>query len=219
MFGYIASFFIEDKTCKSEITEYNNGDIDTIITYYGDQVLHSYNGEPSVKKYNIGGIIIYQAWHNDGKLNSLMISGDNKNIILPAEIDIENDTYKECYYKNGLLHREDGPAIIIKKNNKLICQKYYIDGKLNNNNGPAIIEYDNDIITKKSFYRDGLCHNDDDKPAILIYNNDKKNYHVKESYYFNNGVLHRHDKPSVIFYNTDTQVYDQYYYEHGNIII
>ena len=47
------------------------------------------------------------------------------------------------YYKNDLLHREDGPAVEHKNGNAL----WFIDGKLHNQNGPAKI-----ISGKESYY-------------------------------------------------------------------
>lgn len=58
--------------------------------------------------------------------------------------------HNECYgIKN--LHKEDGPAVIVFKDNKPIKQAFYINGSLSNYEGPAEIS---DI--KKSYYIDGI---------------------------------------------------------------
>ena len=38
------------------------------------------------------------------------------------------------HYKNGCLHREDGPAIIYED-----CEEWYIDGELHREDGPALV--------------------------------------------------------------------------------
>ena len=40
-----------------------------------------------------------------------------------------------CYYLNGKLHREDGPAVIWPTGNV----EYYLNGKCHREDGPAII--------------------------------------------------------------------------------
>lgn len=64
--------------------------------------------------------------------------------------------YKE-WYKNGKLHREDGSAIEYSDGRKY----WYINGKLHRDNGPAIEYTDGD----KFWYKNGQLHRDDG-PAI-----------------------------------------------------
>lgn len=59
------------------------------------------------------------------------------------------------WYKNGHIHREDGPAIIYSDGQ----QEWYLNGKLHRTDGPAIIYtdgverwfIDNIELTKKKF--------------------------------------------------------------------
>jgi len=69
---------------------------------------------------------------------------------------IDNDS-TIWYYKNNKLHREDGPAIIWKDNEK----SWWINGELHRENGPAIEQsdgnkwwyyYGNCAKNKKQFY-------------------------------------------------------------------
>lgn len=55
---------------------------------------------------------------------------------LPDNVEIYNyiGGYKE-YYKNNLLHREDGPAVEHPDGQK----QYYFEGKLHRIDGPAVI--------------------------------------------------------------------------------
>jgi antitoxin component YwqK of YwqJK toxin-antitoxin module len=58
------------------------------------------------------------------------------------------------YYKNGFLHREDGPAIIdYYKNGNIKYEEYWLNNKRHREDGPAYIEYDkNGNIKYKSYW-------------------------------------------------------------------
>lgn len=214
MFSFVSEYFTTPKTCNYNISRSSKGDIKIITTYYGDNILHSFDGIPSIECIDKS----YYAWHKDGKLNSLEIIGDNKKIVLPAEIINEkNGISYEIYYKDGELHNDNEPAYIVKDNGNIICKKYFKHGKLHNDNGPAIIEYKYDCIVKQSFYIDGLLHRHDG-PAISVYNDDLKNYYLKERIYYNKGLLHNIGSPAYISYNQDKYTYDEYNYENGKLL-
>ena len=63
-----------------------------------------------------------------------------------------------CYYLNGELHREDGPAII-EEDDTLI---YYLNGELHREDGPAFIWGDGTVF----YYLNGSLHREDG-PAII----------------------------------------------------
>jgi hypothetical protein len=70
-------------------------------------------------------------------------------------------TYKDgsqCWYLNGKLHREDGPAVIYPDGS----QYWYLSGDLHREDGPAVIYPDG---TKKWFLNDELHR--EDGPAII----------------------------------------------------
>ena len=48
---------------------------------------------------------------------------------------------KEVWYKNGLLHREDGPAMILKHDNNKQSEFWYLNNVLHKIDGPAIKKY------------------------------------------------------------------------------
>ena len=52
---------------------------------------------------------------------------------MTIEIKIEDDAIR--YYKSGLLHREDGPAVEFNNGDKF----WYINGKRHREDGPAVI--------------------------------------------------------------------------------
>ena len=62
------------------------------------------------------------------------------------------------WYKDGKLHREDGPAVIIGS----IRQEWYRNGELHREDGPAVIDGNNYQV----WYRNGELHREDG-PAII----------------------------------------------------
>ena len=69
----------------------------------------------------------------------------------------------ECWYKDGQLHREVGPAYISKD-----CQAWYREGKYHREDGPAVI----DINGFKAWYFNGKRHRVDG-PAIIYEGGEK----------------------------------------------
>ena len=74
----------------------------------------------------------------------------------------------ERWIKDGLLHREDGPAIIEKDG----TEYWYKDGKWHREDGPAIIEKDG----TEYWYKNNLRHREGG-PAI-IYPDDTEYYYL-----------------------------------------
>ena len=59
----------------------------------------------------------------------------------------------KCWYKNGLAHREDGPAVIDRDG----TQYWYKDGSLHREDGPAVIRPSGYM----AWYRHNRWHRDD----------------------------------------------------------
>jgi antitoxin component YwqK of YwqJK toxin-antitoxin module len=60
----------------------------------------------------------------------------------------DGSVYRTHHTKNGLLHREDGPAYIeYHENGKVYGETYYKDGVYGREDGPAWILYDEDGST------------------------------------------------------------------------
>lgn len=99
------------------------------------------------------------------------------------------DINEERWYKNGILHRDDGPAFTFAG-----VQAWCQHGKLHRDNGPAKIFFngsyqwyqhgklhrDNDhaVFSDGSFfwYKNGQLHNDNDMPACMYKDGTKKWY-------------------------------------------
>lgn len=83
-----------------------------------------------------------------------------------------------CWYKNGKLHREAGPAIIEwNSDEKVIHKEYYQDGLLHRENGPAVIKWSNtQKLLCKGYYKYGRLNQfklDPQKyPALVEYDKD-----------------------------------------------
>ena len=87
----------------------------------------------------------------------------------------------ECsFFKNGKLHREDGPAIESPNGYKA----WWINGKLHREDGPAV-EY---ASGDKCWYKNGKLHREDD-PAVEYVSGDKC--------WYKNGKYHREYGPAV----------------------
>jgi len=104
--------------------------------------------------------------------------------------EIKRDFYKngnlrkEIYCKNGLLHREDGPAYINYFINEEVEKEYYKNGRRHRENGPAIIKhYEDGKIYYESYYINGKLHREDG-PARIWYGYDGITIWSKE-YYLN----------------------------------
>lgn len=151
-----------------------------------------------------------------------MISQDNLNVVITGNkteffnnnelyrVDNIYDTLKTThYYKNGMLHNENGPAIIYD-NGKTLTQKWYINDKQHRENDlPAVIEDFGDKQTKE-WYLNGERHRDNDLPAIEHYSGHKEWYvngqkhrdngpaiEGKDNLWIKNGLMHREDGPAL----------------------
>ncbi len=85
---------------------------------------------------------------------------------------------KKYWYKNNLLHCEDGPAYIDGD-----IKSWYKNGKLHNLNGPAYIDIDHE-----EWWINGKCHRENE-PAIIKKNN---------LTWYKNGEIHRDEGPAII---------------------
>jgi len=92
------------------------------------------------------------------------------------------------FKRDGLFHRDDGPAVIYKQGAKY----YYKNGEYHKEDGPAVMNTDS-----IQYYINGKLHREDG-PAIMKSNG--INYYI-------NGKLHREDGPAIMKSNGDVQYY------------
>lgn len=150
----------------------------------------------------------------------------------------------EEYYKNGKIHRDNGPARIEYSLDKVYSEEYYKYNKLHRDNLPAVIRYfgNTNIIKLEKYFMNGKIHRDNG-PAIITYSktgiklleeyytHGKKKYEVKspfltttntrfikEAHFFACG-FHRDESigPAYIEYNKNGNVLSEVYYKQGEI--
>jgi hypothetical protein len=101
------------------------------------------------------------------------------------------------WYKDGQLHRDDGPAVEQDNGTK----RWYKHGKKHRDDGPAVIWPDG----SKLWYQDGKPHRDDG-PAWEI----KKN---REERWYKHGVMHRDGGPAF----TKDYGFHEEWYQNGKL--
>ncbi len=100
--------------------------------------------------------------------------------------------------RNGLIHREDGPAILIwDDHGNLICKKYVINGLSHRINGPSIRRWENKQLKHEMYFIKGLIHREDGS-AFKAWNDN--GILIAECYYVS-GQYHREDGPSQLKWN------------------
>ena len=106
--------------------------------------------------------------HDNGEYNEYKnVSNQLHDLYKPAKT--KKDGTEEYWYLNGMLHNENGPAVIIlDKDMKIISEKWYIFDMLHNINGPADTTHNLEGITE-GYYIFGKLHREDG-PAIIKYN-------------------------------------------------
>jgi hypothetical protein len=103
------------------------------------------------------------------------------------------------YTLNGLLHREDGPAIELNNGAKA----WYINGELHRTDGPAI-EYS---TGDKEWWLEGIRYTENFKQLFKEVNVNVEQY-VDEygtARYKLNGALHREDGPAIKYLDGEKQ--------------
>lgn len=105
-------------------------------------------------------------------------------------------TAEGCIYHlnaNGILHREDGPALIYHEDHWQWCK----DGLAHRDDGPAIYHKDHYEIWCQNGNRHRL-----DGPAVIFYKEGR-------SAWYQNGELNRIDGPAIEYANGDAAWYEQ----------
>lgn len=116
------------------------------------------------------------------------------------------------YYKGmgGVIHREDGPAIIDGQNHQTI---YARDGNWDRVDGPAqIIKWPAGNERRRTWARAGKLHRDDGSPADIEYH---ENGAIKSMFYYVNNNLHRENLPAFIEYYSNGKTKSERWYQNG----
>lgn len=112
---------------------------------------------------------------------------DNGNMRICYDYYDSGKVHTEYHYLNGVLHREDLPAVMCyhERSGKRYIEEYFKAGKCHRENGPAKIVYEgNGNIQYEYYLLEGKCHREDGPAYISYYKNGK----ISCKAYYLNGV-------------------------------
>lgn len=144
-----------------------------LVNTYLDGKLHSFAGYPATATFTITKA-------KDKDITKLIEKAFYKDGLLhneegPAQIFSYNKYHKvQSWYQNGLLHRTDGPAILVEDNTPSAGYKsedYYIQNILHREGGPARVIQINGKDSVDTYYLFGC-----EFPNIKAYNAALKRY-------------------------------------------
>ena len=113
-----------------------------------------------------------------------------KYLALVYEYEITDVNDRRKYRVDGILHRENGPAIIWANG----YQEWYKEDKLHRLDGPAVIYATGD----QEWYKEDKLHRLDG-PAVI--------YAAGDQYWYKEGRRHRLDGPAIIYADGDQKWY------------
>jgi hypothetical protein len=195
------------------------------------EIGHTYRMNPDEIKLCVSGfhfcqfpLDVFKYYYNDDdqyaliKAEGEIFSSDDKSVTnqitilkvltredlrkMMPEVVIRKNGSKE-WYRNGRLHRSDGPAIERHNGDK----KWYKNGQLHRSDGPAIERHNGD----KEWYKNGQLHRSNG-PAIERHNGDKE--------WYKKGRKHRRNGPAIEKNNGQKEWYinDNLIYDHNSYI-
>lgn len=88
----------------------------------------------------------------------------------PGKITYRNkDIYEVIHFQSNLRHKDDGPAYFRFENKECKCTKWYKNGLLDRDDEPAIEELHKDSIVSETYITEGKIRVSDDlsKPAVV----------------------------------------------------
>jgi hypothetical protein len=130
----------------------------------------------------------------------------------PAVVGNTHGDATESYYINGELHREDAPARITTAPDGTRSEEWYRHDERDREDGPAVISRNGERLFFEHWFRDGLLHRDDG-PAMTNFEDDGE---IVE-HYFRENELHREDGPARIRTHVDGTVSVEFWRE-GDLI-
>lgn len=165
---------------------------------YPIDVLRFYSGDNDVyAQVKADGVILEQGMTCvTNQITIIQLLSKSQLLQLMPDMIVRPNGDQEWYH-NGLLHREDGPAVVTEEGDQL----WYRHGLLHRDQKPAIIR----ISGHKEWYQHGVLHREGG-PAFRGLNGYRKWYYQ--------GRLHREDGPAIELTNGE-----QRWYQHGTLLI
>jgi hypothetical protein len=138
--------------------------------------------------------------------------------VLNGRVRLKNGAI--AYYKDGKLHREDGPAYVGQEGNlkRTIVEKWCIDGKFHREGGPAYIKRSvnghGNEVTLQIWYKNNVIENDKG-PAFIdsVYADDGNK--ITNYTWYKNGVEHRDGAPAQITKNDKGEIVGEAWIVNG----
>jgi len=88
---------------------------------------------------------------------------------------------------------------------------YFRDGISHRTDGPALICFNKDGTVSSEYYRLNSVNHRTDGPAVIHY---YLNRFISSEFYYLNGKYHRTDGPACIYYRSNGDIETKYYYLH-----
>ena len=159
----------------------------------------------------------------DGKDGANGADGNTEWLITRNWTATGNKQFAE-YYKDGVFHREDGPAVTRYSRehaNRVILMRYYNKGIAHRVGGPAARFYKDvaeEWLIQESYYQDNEPHREDG-PAFTTYSDVVKGQKASVSYWVL-GRQHRakEEGPAYTSYCPNGNVMVELYIENGELI-
>ena len=161
-----------------------------------------------------GEFIDVVTYHKDKVVTTFSIILHEDKWVLHGEYNRIINNCSKRYYRYGMRHCEDGPAIIKYFDGIKYRNEWYKNGKLHRENGPACEEwYDNGLIREQTWYLNGMKHREDGPACIYYYKSGTLN--VSRWYY--NDKYHREGGPACCIYNAAGGLISTEWYYNGKM--
>jgi hypothetical protein len=90
-----------------------------------------------------------------------------------------------------------------------------VDGLIHREDKPALIKTFNGFLYSETYYLNNMCGRKDSSPSEIFYYN---NGQVEKEYYTAGGLIHREDGPAIIYYNYKGHIINEVYSIDGNYL-
>lgn len=114
------------------------------------------------------------------------------------------DNGRRTYYSNGIIHRDDGPAIV---DETASLEAWYQYGRRHrDNNEPAVIS-----PNLQEWWYAGNYHRDDG-PAHMHRQLSTNGFMRVYDQWYSGGLLHRNDGPAIVRIDSENQLFQEWYH-------
>ena len=158
-------------------------------------------------------------WEKSSNITTMLFDGVTHHfrngILHRSDGPAKHSDDTETWYKKGYKHRSDGPAIIKYEINTKIpkLEEWWLNGKPQRpGKEPCVIEYKNGKIITEKWMLNGQKHRSKDLPAIIKYFDSGM---IRECRWYTRNDLHRKNGPAIICYHEDGSLKYECWISHG----